>query len=153
VVRVTNSTLQTARSLAAAAAALFVVTLFFDWTHVTVSTPAVHISGGSSGWSGIGVAAGVVALVLLLYELRRLDSKADEGPLVVFLALGLLGFTLARFHDAATVNVTGVVGVDVGGRTWMAWVGLILATVAAGAAVAPFVDRLRSHGGTRAPAH
>jgi hypothetical protein len=149
----TDSTLRTARTLAAGAAALFVVTLFFDWTHVTVSTPGVQISGGSSGWSGIGVAAGILAVVLLVYELRRLESNADEGTLVVLLGLGLIGCAAARFHDAATVNITGVVGVDVGGRTWIAWVGLILAAVAAGAAVAPFVDRLRSHGGTRAPAH
>ena len=149
----TDSTLQKARSVAAGAAALFVVTLFFDWTHVTVSTPGVHVSGGSSGWSGIGVAAGAFAIALLLYELRRLDSAADEGPLVVLLGLGLIGFTIARFHDAASVSVTGVVGVDVGGRTWIAWVGLILATIAAGAAVAPLVERLRGHGGTRAPAH
>lgn len=108
-----------------AASVLYLIMSFLDWQQVSFS----FITVGRSEWHGVGVIAGLLVIVLLLWEAARLlEVKIELGPLTpglisIGLALLLLLFTVITFitHDTA--------------RHWPAWVGLLLAIVVAGAAL------------------
>jgi len=109
-----------------AASVLYLVMSFLDWQQVSFS----FITVGRSEWHGIGVVAGLLVIVLLLWEAARLlEVKIELGTLTpglisVGLALLLLLFTIITFLSHSTA------------RHWPAWIGLLLAIVVAGAAVA-----------------
>ncbi len=102
-------------------AVLYLIFSFFDWQQVSY----LGVSAGRSEWSGIGVVAGLLVLVLLAWEAARLfEVKIELGSLTpglvsVGLALLLLVFTVITFlsHNEA--------------RHWPAWIGLLLSIVIA----------------------
>jgi hypothetical protein len=102
-------------------AVLYLIFSFFDWQQVSY----LGVSAGRSEWSGIGVIAGLLVLVLLAWEAVRLfEVKIELGSLTpglvsVGLALLLLVFTVITFlsHNEA--------------RHWPAWIGLLLSIVIA----------------------
>lgn len=104
---------------------LYVIFSFFDWQQVSFG----GISAGRSEWTGIGVIAALLAIVLLIWEIgRMIDFKIELGSLTpglvsVGLALLLLLFTFLTFitHNEA--------------RHWPAWIGFLLSIIIAVAAV------------------
>jgi hypothetical protein len=105
-------------------AVLYVIFSFFDWQQVS----AGPFTYGRSEWSGIGVIAALLAIVLVVWEIgRMIEFKIELGSLTpglisIGLALLLLLFTVITFlsHSAA--------------RHWPAWIGLLLSIVIAVAA-------------------
>ena len=101
---------------------LYVIFSFLDWQQVSFG----GISAGRSEWSGIGVIAALLALILLAWEASRAFGVKIElgsvapGLVSVGLALLLLVFTVITFlsHNEA--------------RHWPAWIGLLLSIVIAG---------------------
>jgi len=123
-------------ALVAASFAL-IVDLFFDWRSVSVMAPAISVHAGSSGWdSNWGVAAGMVALGLLISELPKLAKGVDEAStaratVVAVLGVLTLGFTIGAF-TATEVDFNGpMAAVQVNGHLWPAYVALGLAVVIA----------------------
>jgi hypothetical protein len=100
---------------------LLFIFLFFDWQQVS----AGGFTAGRSGWHGWGVAVGLFAIALLLWELVQVFGVSlPEMPvkpvmLSAALAAGVLLFTVIKFL------------VDNEARHWPAWIGLILAIVIA----------------------
>jgi drug/metabolite transporter (DMT)-like permease len=93
---------------------LLFIFLFFDWQQ--------YHSLGQSGWHGWGVAAGIFAIALVLWEAAQIFAVKVELPikpaiLSAGLAAAVLLFTVIKFL------------VDNEFRHWPAWVGLILAIV------------------------
>ena len=108
-----------------AGSVLYLIFSFFDWQQVS----AFGVSVGRSEWNGIGVIAGLLVIVLLLWEAARLFEVKIElgslnpGLLSVAVALLLLVFTVITFLSHSTA------------RHWPAWIGLLLSIVIAAAAV------------------
>ncbi len=108
-----------------AGSVLYLIFSFFDWQQVS----AFGVSAGRSEWNGIGVIAGLLVIVLLLWEAARLFEVKIElgslnpGLLSVAVALLLLVFTVITFLSHSTA------------RHWPAWIGLLLSIVIAAAAV------------------
>jgi hypothetical protein len=106
-------------------AVLYLIFSFFDWQQVS----GFGVTVGRSEWSGIGVIAGLLVIVLLAWEAARLfEVKIELGSLTpgllsVAVALLLLLFTIITFLNHSTA------------RHWPAWIGLLLSIVIAGAAV------------------
>jgi hypothetical protein len=102
-------------------ALLLVILSFLDWQQVSAGPFTV----GVTEWSGIGVLAALLALLLLAWEVGRVFKvnipigSLAPGLVSVGLALLLLVFTVITFlsHSVA--------------RHWPAWVGLIIAIVVA----------------------
>jgi len=97
-------------------AVLYVIFSFFDWQQVSFA----GISAGRTEWTGIGIIAALLAIVLLLWEASRaFEMKIQLGSFTpglisAALALLLLVFTVITFltHNEA--------------RHWPSWIGLIL---------------------------
>ena len=116
-------------------ATLLFVDLFLGWHHASVSVAGnlVAVEADSSAWSGWGAAAGVTLIVLLFWESLRLFGTAiarPAAPVLVFVfAVIAAAFTVIEFA-AGTASVTsGLVVVDVHGRQWPSYVGLVLAVL------------------------
>jgi uncharacterized membrane protein YgcG len=98
-------------------ALLYVILSFLDWQQVSVGPYTV----GVTEWSGIGVLAALLAIVLLAWELARAFKitiplgSLPPGLVSVGLALLLLVFTVITFLSHGTA------------RHWPAFIGLILA--------------------------
>lgn len=116
---------------------LYLIFSFLDWQQVS----AIGITVGASEWHGVGVVAGLLVIVLLLWEAARLmEIKIELGAVTpglvsVSLALLLLLFTVITFFSHSTA------------RHWPAWIGLILSVViAAGALVRAKAENVRLPG-------
>jgi hypothetical protein len=114
-----------------------IVDLFFDWRSVSVMAPFVSLDAGNQGWdTGWGIAAGMVALGLLLSELPQLakgvvGANRARATIVAVLGTLTLGFTIGAFASS-DVDVQGPMAtVHVGGHLWPAYAGLVLACVIA----------------------
>jgi hypothetical protein len=114
-----------------------IVDLFFDWRSVSVMVPAMSMHAGSSGWdSSWGIAAGMVALGLLISELPQLAKGvvgASTARATVAAVLGFLtlAFTVGAF-TATDVDFNGpMAAVQVNGHLWPAYVALGLSVVIA----------------------
>jgi hypothetical protein len=126
---------------------LFLIISFLDWQQVSFLGNAY----GLSLWHGIGVVAGLLVIVLLLWEVGRVfNVKVQLGTLseeLVSVGLALLFalFAVIAFFDKDTA------------RHWPAWIGLILAIAIAVAAVVRAraegveVPRANAPAGTAAP--
>jgi hypothetical protein len=144
--------------VAVGAALLFLADLFLGWQKVSVEVGGVvGIEQTASGFGGWGIAAAVFAVALVVLELDRLRSGSTtrREAWIVAAGLALIGSTaLAVLTGDASVNVQGgAVSVEVGTTLWPAWLGLVLAVIAAGAALAPPVLRARVHGPRGAVTH
>jgi hypothetical protein len=131
------------------AGALF-LDLFLDWRVASVSTPALDLRTGASGWAGWGAVAGILLLALIAWEVRLLlrdtDPVLPEVALSTALACGAAAFAvLGFFTGTARVDVGGVLAVDTGSATWAAYAGLVLGGLLAVAAVVRYVVEPGAH--------
>lgn len=107
---------------------LYIIFSFFDWQQVSFSTSFGGGSYGYSEWSGFGIIAALVAIVLLVWEIARLVNfqvnlgSLSPGQISAGLALLLLLTTIITFLTHGTA------------RHWPAYIGLLLSLVIAGAA-------------------
>ncbi|HEX6208905.1 MAG TPA: hypothetical protein VF058_11185, partial [Actinomycetota bacterium] len=104
---------------------VFLVTLFFPWESFDVGgLPGFELPGVNiSGWNGIGVLAGILAILLLVWELMlmagvNLNLNVSEALISAGLAAATVLFGLIRFVIALTRSGYGI--------AWGAWVGLIV---------------------------
>jgi hypothetical protein len=123
--------------LLAAVSGLLFVDLFLTWHRASVSVAgAISVDAESSAWTGWGAVAGVLLAMLLAWEGLRFFGGAAVRRGGAWLAFGAAAFTTLEF---LTGTVTSVVGpgvlVDVHGRQWPAYVGLVLAGLLVAAAV------------------
>jgi hypothetical protein len=109
------------------AAIAFLIFSFFNWYTVDLGPLG---EAGESMWHGVGVIAGLLAIVIIVWQAVRLANIEIEigvGPAMVTAALAilLLIFTFIRFISKPGGDIASSV-VD---RTIWAWLGLILAIV------------------------
>ncbi len=125
------SKLSTATKVIGGATLLYLIVSFFAWNCVPgVDIPGVGSVGGGCAftlWSGIGVLAGLLALVILAMTVMRIlgvqmPPTLPTGTIVLGASLGLVAFTLLR------VLIKPIPGVSVG---IMAWIGLVLSLAVA----------------------
>lgn len=103
------------------ASTLLVVDLFFSWQNACANAgPFGKICGSLSGWHGIGILVGILAIALIVWEgvqLAGVAPKLGVAPALVSagLAAATALFALIEFlsHSQA--------------RSWPAWIGLVLA--------------------------
>jgi len=113
--------LSTGAKITLGAALAFLLVSFFNWQEVDLG-PIGDV--GTSMWHGIGLIAGLLAIALIVWLATRLAGVKIElpaTPAVVTAALAalLLLFTVIKFL------------VDNEFRTFWAWLGLLLAILAA----------------------
>lgn len=120
-------TLSTGAKVVLAGTIVFLIVSFFNWFDfgaLDELEEATGIDAGISMWNGIGVVAGLIAVVLLVWQAIRLANinlEIGVTPSMVSAALAvlLLIFTFIRFVDAPALF----------DRTIWAWLGLALAIV------------------------
>jgi hypothetical protein len=107
------------RALLPAAGAVLLADLFLSWQQACFDTGAGSVCAARSGWHGIGVLAGLLAIALVAWEVLRTTGRAPAvptSPQVVSAALALataaVGVITFLSHDEA--------------RHWPAWLGLLL---------------------------
>ena len=137
--------------------ALFLIVSFFNWFQV-------NDIGFASMWHGLGSSQALLAIALLVWEGLRfanIDVAVPVGPAMVsaFLAILTLVFTFIRWIDTPGYSVPGVIDV---GRTFWAWLGLLLAILmvvfayanmkAAGHSIGDMRDSVVAAGGAAAAA-
>ncbi len=99
---------------------------FLDWQQVSLGGFGTY---GVTEWHGIGILAGLLVVVLVVWEGLRLFAvkvslgSLSEGLISVALALLVALFTVITFLTHGTA------------RHWPAWIGLIVALVVGAAAV------------------
>ena len=105
---------------------VFLIVSFFNWYEVDLGAAGdfIDVDAGVSMWNGIGVVAGLIAIVLLVWQAVRLANIEFEvgvtpAMITMVLAVLLLLFTLIRVLD-------GYTGAD---RTIWLWIGLLAAVV------------------------
>ncbi len=117
-----------AQGVALAAALALVADLFAGWRRASVHMAGVFdVHATSSGWSGWGLVAGVLALAVAGLVFWRGDRLA----LLLAGAGTLMATVLAVVTGDAHVHVAGMMSTAVGGPLWPAWLGLALAAVVA----------------------
>jgi hypothetical protein len=133
---------------------LLFVDLFLGWHRASVSVAgAVDIEGDSSAWAGWGAVAGVLLIALLLWEGLRLGGAAvaqsASAAVVSFvLVLGVVAFTAIEFFaGTASIQTGSVVLVDVHGRQWPAYAGIVLAVLLVLAAATQLTRPAQQHSG------
>lgn len=103
----------------------FLVVSFLRWQEVSADLGSIgSIEAGQSMWHGIGVIAGLIAIVLVAWQAVRLanvtvDVGVSPSLITAALALLLVLFTFAKFL------------VDDEFRTFWAWLGLVLSVAVA----------------------
>jgi hypothetical protein len=112
------------------AAIAFLLFSFFSWFHYTgPGADQINALGGDTGitmWHGVGWIAGLLAIALIVWQAIRLaniDFEIGVTPSMVTAALSVLLviFAVIRFLDKP--------GGDFVGRTFWAWLCLVLAIV------------------------
>ena len=101
------------------AAIVYFIVLFFRWQEVDVGGV---VSVGQSGWHGVGIICGVLALAIIAWQAVRLaninlEVGVTPSMITAALAVLLIVFTIIKFLA------------DNEFRTFWAWLGLILAIV------------------------
>jgi hypothetical protein len=120
--------LNTGAKLVLGATVLFLIVSFFNWYEADLGglDDVVGVDAGVSMWNGVGVIAGLVAIVLLVWQAIRLANinlEVGVTPSMITAALAalLLLFTVIRVLD----------GYEFADRTIWLWIGLLLAVVIA----------------------
>jgi hypothetical protein len=123
--------------IAGGAALLFVFDLILDWQKATVEIAGVvDLESATSGWSGWGVAAGLLAIAVIVLAITRLAIGTAVAAAGMLVATVLTAFT----GDADLVPPR--VRAEVDTTLWPTWIGLGLAGVTLLAALTPFVETL-----------
>lgn len=137
-----------AAAVAAAAGVLLLADLSIGWHTVTVTTAGiVAVETTSSGWTNVGLVAGLVTIAMLVYMMRpvRHAGSIDFVQAVVTAACGVaaLGFTIAAaFSSPASVTAPDS-AVEVGSRLWPAYVGIGLGAIVAAGTLTALVEVMR----------
>jgi hypothetical protein len=129
----------TLRTVALVASTLLLVDLCLDWQRASVSMPGVvAVEAGSSGWSGVGLFAGIAALVVVGCEIARRTGHGERPGLTAWAAVIACGAVILAVLDQTSLVVAPHmhIAVKAGSTLWPAWVGLGLSLLAAAAAVA-----------------
>ena len=120
--------LTTGAKLVLGATIAFLIVSFFNWYEADLGGLAdvAGVDAGVSMWNGVGVIAGLIAIVLLVWQAIRLANinlEIGMTPAMITAALAalLLLFTLIRVID----------GYEFADRTIWLWLGLLLAVVIA----------------------
>jgi hypothetical protein len=120
--------LNTGAKLVLGATIAFLIVSFFNWYEADLGGlgDVVGVDAGVSMWNGVGVIAGLVAIVLLVWQAIRLANinlEVGVTPAMITAALAalLLLFTVIRVLD----------GYEFADRTIWLWLGLVLAIVIA----------------------
>jgi hypothetical protein len=101
----------------------FLIVSFFRWQEVSADLGGIgSVSAGQSMWNGIGVIAGLIAIVIVVWQAVRLANINIEvgvtpSMITAALAVLLVIFTFIKFLA------------DNEFRTFWAWLGLALAIV------------------------
>ncbi len=103
---------------------LLLIDSFLDWQQVSGTVFGQDVSGGASGWHGIGFIMGILTIVLIAWIVVRLAAVKVDLPVSDAMTGALLGFLILLFTVVKFF-------VDNEARHWPAWVGLILAIVIA----------------------
>ena len=144
--------LTTLRDVAAAGAAgagvLLLADLSLGWHEVRVETSdLVSISTTSSGWTNLGLVAGLLTIAMLLFMIRplRRTGSVDLLHAAVTAALGVAvaGFTIAAALTGSASITAPDTAVEVGSSLWPAYVGIGIGAFLAAAAVTAFVLVMR----------
>ena len=120
--------LTTGAKLVLGATIAFLIVSFFNWYEADLGglEDVAGVDAGVSMWNGVGVIAGLIAIVLLVWQAIRLANinlEIGMTPAMITAALAalLLLFTLIRVVD----------GYDFADRTIWLWLGLLLAVLIA----------------------
>jgi cation transport ATPase len=120
--------LTTGAKLVLGATVAFLIVSFFNWYEADLGglEDVAGVDAGVSMWNGVGVIAGLIAIVLLVWQAIRLANinlEIGMTPAMITAALAalLLIFTLIRVID----------GYEFADRTIWLWIGLLLAVVIA----------------------
>lgn len=135
-----------AAGLLLVAALLFVADLFLGWQRAGVwIADVVDVHATRSGWSGWGLVAGILALVISGLAAATLWRRAGPPGVTLVVAVGLLIATALAIPTAGPgVDVAmPMMTVDAGPARWPAWVGLGLAGLIAVVALWSFVAGTR----------
>ena len=137
-----------AAAVAAGAAVLLLADLSLGWYDVRVATAGVvDISTTSSGWSDLGLVAGLLTIATLVYMIRpvRRDGSVDvaQAGVTAVLGLAVIGFTIAAALTGSAEVTTPTTSVQVGSTLWPAYAGIALAAIVAGGALTAFALVLR----------
>jgi hypothetical protein len=108
------------RMLLLGAATVLVIDLFLSWQQACGTGPFGSVCASRSGWHGIGVLVGLLAIVLIVLEAVRLYGQLPELPVPAdLLAAGLAAAT-------AVLAVLEFLSHNEA-RHWPAWIGLLAA--------------------------
>ena len=120
--------LTTGAKLVLGATIAFLIVSFFNWYEADLGgiEDVAGVDAGVSMWNGVGVIAGLIAIILLVWQAIRLANinlEIGMTPAMITAALAalLLLFTLIRVID----------GYEFADRTIWLWLGLLLAVVIA----------------------
>ncbi len=122
--------LTTGAKVVLGATILFLIVSFFSWFDYSGpgsdELSAIGADTGVTMWHGVGVVAGLLAIVLLVWQAVRLaninlEIGVTPSMITAALAVLLLIFAFIRWIDKP--------GGDLVGRTFWSWLGLALAIV------------------------
>ncbi|HEY9458294.1 MAG TPA: hypothetical protein VIQ56_10365, partial [Gaiella sp.] len=122
--------LTTGAKIVLGATIAFLIVSFFSWFHYTGpgkdELDAIGADTGITMWHGVGWIAGLLAIVLLVWQAVRLaniELEIGVTPSMITAALSLLVliFAVIRWLDKP--------GGDFVGRTFWSWLGLLFAIV------------------------
>ena len=122
--------LTTGAKIVLGATIAFLIVSFFSWFHYTGpgkdELEAIGADTGITMWHGVGWVAGLLAIVLLVWQAVRLaniELEIGVTPSMITAALSLLVliFAVIRWLDKP--------GGDFVGRTFWSWLGLLFAIV------------------------
>ncbi len=122
--------------------------LSLSWYSVSVTAAGITtIKTATSGWTNIGVAAGLVAIALLVFMIRpaRHSGAIDfvQGAVTGALGLAVLGFTVAAAFTSTTSITAPATAITAGSRLWPAYAGIGLAAVLVAGTLTALVEVLR----------
>jgi hypothetical protein len=137
-----------AAAVAAGAGVLLLADLSIGWHEVEVTAGGVvDITATSSGWSGIGLVAGLLTIALLVAMIRPLRGDgsvaAEVAATTAAIGVAILGFTIAAALTGSASVDAPAASVEVGAHLWPAYAGVALAAIVAGGTVTALALVLR----------
>src|SRR5579871_2803727 len=143
-----------AAAVAAGAAVLLLADLSLGWYSVDVSSAGVvGIKASSSGWTNLGLVAGLAAIAMLIYMIRPVchSGVVDLAQAAVTSGLGfvVLGFTIAAALTGTATVAVPETAIQVGSKLWPSYAGIGLAGIVVVATLTALGEVAR--GATAAP--
>jgi len=137
-----------AATVSAGAAVLLLADLSLGWYSVDVSSAGVvGVKATSSGWTNVGLVAGLAAIAMLIYMMRpvRHSGVIDYAQASVTSVLGfvVLGLTIAAALTGSASVTVPETAIQVGSKLWPSYVGIGLSAVVAIAGLIALVEVIR----------